>query len=1654
MTIKIPPERAEDKYLTQDLGEGGQVKVDLYNGNLKYYYIDMQYNYGNPPIVIGHAFSNKNDNVLSLDENGNVDASTYSRYGNRWGLSSGEAIRLYNEGSEILYYSSTHGSSFYSKVKPALKQVFMKRITEDFNNNTNVFISEDDDIGFFYTVGSGTNTEFVYATVNGTFKYYSKQGWLKKETNKKEQSVYYNRDATTGLLLSVYDEEANSSAGQQGRKFTVNYTKNGSAYLNCISIEDNTGKRVKYNYDDANNLSSIVKVSQNGEEKTVATFSYNEYSLLTRVENEHGLVYAYTYNNNGQVETISTYSTYERISNDGVTHTTIIPSMKTDTLEYRIHGNTPRFTTLKLHTGRQFLYYYYSSTSSKGASYEIGTDGKVKCKDYSYEEGDLSVSLKVTQENMVSNPTFINSQVDTNGNNVPESWVCEDSLLTNHNYMKYSTPDTSCNIILPPRRDSSVSAIAQTIANISAETALGTKRYKFSSGIYNFLIDIPNANYETLVDVRVNLYYEGGHLEPARFIDSRGYTYNTHYINSVYINDTYIDEEGVSHELSNVKLEIYNIKETNLEISYVYFGKNDSTYDFESCAFMVLNDDGTTYEEEIDNDTKKKVYYPFNQVSYYNNWLWNDMYRLKSVIKNAYLDKGTVDPSTLIAFNNGMTYSLDELYPIFKGYHKMDNSNIRHVTEYDEYKNPIKQNIWNQNLCDQLQPFNEENKAFQVLATYDNLNRLTKMTDYRNITHEIIYSADDVVPKTETHKIYYNDSYKMQTSKTMTDNGYAVASETDELGRVTQYVYKTGEDEPLAQDKLYMVIYPNNLYCRYEYDNFDKVTKLAMGKKTVDENGADVFTDEHFYTYEYTLGLLTKVTTDAGVVYTYDYNGMNQILNVKRNNVELVRYEYHITYGENYENYMDTIKLGKTYRTYFDKYDKPIKTCEIAVQETVLTEITYDEDTEECLQITDTVNNTIIEGNTTWSFDSTENEATVEASGITNYKHKDYYNAGKLMETEQETENATLYSKYNYVEDVDKGLYPDNRLRSVEYKGKTKVTAKNNSTNEETVTNGLNDLGKLTYNYNLLQQQTSDVMQLDENSGYHNVYRTNRIYKTANNNKTNVVEEWNNYIMPPNATAESSLLDKYSYDDAGNITQIRRRYIKDNNETVDDIRYKYRYDNSGKLIREDNSYFNETITYEYDTRGNIIKQTKYDYSSGDELQGTPVEKVYTYDENNRMLTMGDFVCTYDEHGRPKRFDYKYNIGWDGSRMIRCSNKVFAYDNRGYLVKARYGTTIQYFTYDANGNLIEEKINDAGNEEKITYFYSDKNEVLGFTLKKITTTTDSTTNVTTTTEEDYPFYYIKDMQGNINYIVDKNSNLVVKYYYDAWGFPFMVSDSNYQVNLGNGRVYYAGHIVNFNRFYYRSYFLDYDTGLYYLKSRFYDPKAHRFLSPDDTKYLDPQTPYGTNLYAYCGNDPVNHIDPSGHAWYHWAIGAGIIVLCAALTVVTAGGFAAAGTAFASVVSATMAPTALSAVFAGATIGAAAIGTAGMVIGGMSGEDGWSWENASQGFMAGSIAGAVIGGAWGGAHYALQSAGKMAIRTNINNLVNNPLDEFVTVGPKDGGISGYVRSISQTGDYGQIFASKLPNGMYQIADGHHRVAALRQLGYRYVNFFLVP
>lgn len=78
---------------------------------------------------------------------------------------------------------------------------------------------------------------------------------------------------------------------------------------------------------------------------------------------------------------------------------------------------------------------------------------------------------------------------------------------------------------------------------------------------------------------------------------------------------------------------------------------------------------------------------------------------------------------------------------------------------------------------------------------------------------------------------------------------------------------------------------------------------------------------------------------------------------------------------------------------------------------------------------------------------------------------------------------------------------------------------------------------------------------------------------------------------------------------------------------------------------------------------------------------------------------------------------------------------------------------------------------------------------------------------------------------------------------------------------------------------------------------------------------------------------------------------------------------------------------------------------------------------------------------------------AWKKNLQNdtLRRTGMDEFVTCGPAPGVISDYCRSIPLNG-YGKIYATQLPDGFYQLANGHHRVAALRSLGKETIKIFL--
>ncbi len=69
------------------------------------------------------------------------------------------------------------------------------------------------------------------------------------------------------------------------------------------------------------------------------------------------------------------------------------------------------------------------------------------------------------------------------------------------------------------------------------------------------------------------------------------------------------------------------------------------------------------------------------------------------------------------------------------------------------------------------------------------------------------------------------------------------------------------------------------------------------------------------------------------------------------------------------------------------------------------------------------------------------------------------------------------------------------------------------------------------------------------------------------------------------------------------------------------------------------------------------------------------------------------------------------------------------------------------------------------------------------------------------------------------------------------------------------------IAKLNPFRYRGYVYDDETGLYYLQSRYYDPVTGRFINAD--VYCDTNTDiFGTNMFTYCNNNPVNQVDPEG------------------------------------------------------------------------------------------------------------------------------------------------------------------------------------------------
>ena len=113
-----------------------------------------------------------------------------------------------------------------------------------------------------------------------------------------------------------------------------------------------------------------------------------------------------------------------------------------------------------------------------------------------------------------------------------------------------------------------------------------------------------------------------------------------------------------------------------------------------------------------------------------------------------------------------------------------------------------------------------------------------------------------------------------------------------------------------------------------------------------------------------------------------------------------------------------------------------------------------------------------------------------------------------------------------------------------------------------------------------------------------------------------------------------------------------------------------------------------------------------------------------------------------------------------------------------------------------------------------------------------------------------YTYIHNLQGDIVGILDNTGALVVEYTYDAWG-KLLSTTGTLAETLGKR-----------NPFRYRGYVYDEESGLYYLRSRYYSFEECRFINHD--RLIIRKEEWYRNGYVYGANSPINRIDPSGNA----------------------------------------------------------------------------------------------------------------------------------------------------------------------------------------------
>lgn len=334
------------------------------------------------------------------------------------------------------------------------------------------------------------------------------------------------------------------------------------------------------------------------------------------------------------------------------------------------------------------------------------------------------------------------------------------------------------------------------------------------------------------------------------------------------------------------------------------------------------------------------------------------------------------------------------------------------------------------------------------------------------------------------------------------------------------------------------------------------------------------------------------------------------------------------------------------------------------------------------------------------------------------------------------------------------------------------------------------------------------------------------LLETVTDNGNRVAE----YTYYPDGTVKSmkngSLYTEYDYDMDRNLTGLRthlgaeilvdNHYCYDRNGNRTEKRQtggttRYTYDALNQLTRV--QYPSHTEELYYDRAGNRTRRVSDN-----------IEELYRHDPRNRLTE-------YTKGGKTTAFAY------DRAGNLLSDDKArYTYDAFNRTEKAEtFDGHVQVNRYDAEG--LRHELEEDGRLVQFIFRGSEvvaeekEGNVIRF-IRGYDLVASDAENARTY------YHYASDEMGSITHITE-GTDVLNRYEYDAWGNAAVCEETIENRFRFNGQQY------------------DSVTQQYYLRARYYNPVIARFTQVD-TYWGD-----GLNLYAYCGNNPVYYVDPSGY-----------------------------------------------------------------------------------------------------------------------------------------------------------------------------------------------